>query len=175
MTTKKVYNKLKEFNTIWHAESKFVFKSEKDRKVIGRLNDERQIDPFTYDMIEECERLGFDYDESLLETEPPEDTDELESNNEDTLKEPETKVNVPIPETKVPETKVPEETNMNAPSYDKVSNRINDRFTKFADNVVTAIVELEDKNSSLASENARLQSELENMKRKIDSLKQLFS
>jgi len=51
----------KELNKWWHKESKLVFKSSKDKVVIGTYkNDEYK--PLTNDDISECEKYGFKYE-----------------------------------------------------------------------------------------------------------------
>ena len=64
--TKIVLKALKKFDTIWHPESTVVFKSQAEKKVIGRFeNDEIvELDEAT---LELCEKWGFKYDSELYD------------------------------------------------------------------------------------------------------------
>ena len=61
MTKKKVvFKKLKAHDTIWHADSKIVFRSKKDRTAIGQYDKKtKEITPFSRGMIEICESYDF--------------------------------------------------------------------------------------------------------------------
>jgi hypothetical protein len=66
--------KLKSHNTIWHPDSRLVFRSNKERVVIGKLSEDGEnIDPLTKEMIEQSEKIGFEYDQTLI------NDDEIES------------------------------------------------------------------------------------------------
>jgi hypothetical protein len=79
-----ILKKLNEFKTIWHPESTLVFKSQKERLVIGRYVDGEliQLDDTAIDL---CEEFNFFPDESLLETCSGENTPENISDNETDL------------------------------------------------------------------------------------------
>ena len=51
----------KELNKWWHKESKLVFKSSKDKLVIGTYRN-NEYKPLTTDDISECEKYGFKYE-----------------------------------------------------------------------------------------------------------------
>uniref|UniRef100_A0A6C0CY26 Uncharacterized protein n=1 Tax=viral metagenome TaxID=1070528 RepID=A0A6C0CY26_9ZZZZ len=77
-----MYKTLKALNTIWHPDSTLVFKSSKERLVIGRYIDNEfiSIDDTT---LELCNTWGFKYDETLIETEDnneEEEQDDSEKN-----------------------------------------------------------------------------------------------
>ena len=73
-----VLKKLVSHNTIWHPESTLVFKSQKDKLVIGRyVNDE--IIPLDDNALQLCELWKFKPDESLID----EQEDEQENNQGD--------------------------------------------------------------------------------------------
>ena len=86
---KLVLKKLKSMGTIWHPDSTLVFKSQQDRKVIGRL-----VDTTFINLDDECiilaEQWEFKIDESLLADESSEkdstheDNDDEEDNEEQT-------------------------------------------------------------------------------------------
>ena len=63
--------KLKKYNTIWHPDSTLVFKSQKERFVIGRLVD-KELVPLDDEAIELSEQWKLKIDESLLESESEE-------------------------------------------------------------------------------------------------------
>jgi len=74
---KLVLKKLNSHNTIWHPESTLVFKSQKERLVIGRyVND--QLIPLDDDALDLCDEWKFNPDESLLETGNEEDEESVE-------------------------------------------------------------------------------------------------
>ena len=67
--------KLKEYDTIWHPESTVVFKSKKERLVIGRYdgNSLLELDQQTLDL---CSEWKFKVDESLLSSGHEEEEEE---------------------------------------------------------------------------------------------------
>jgi hypothetical protein len=75
-----VLKKLNSHNTIWHPDSTLVFKSQKDRLVIGRYVDDEVI-PLDDIAINLCEKWKFKPDESLFEGEDEESTDEASTEN----------------------------------------------------------------------------------------------
>ena len=72
--------KLKKYNTIWHPDSTLVFKSQKERFVIGRLVD-KELVSLDDDAIELAEQWKLKIDESLLES--GSDSEEKESEDQD--------------------------------------------------------------------------------------------
>ncbi len=82
--------KLKKYNTIWHPDSTLVFKSQKERFVIGRLVD-KELVPLDDEAIELAEQWKLKIDESLLESESEEKDSEEgsddDSNDEDSQEE----------------------------------------------------------------------------------------
>lgn len=80
-----VLKKLKELDTIWHPESTLVFKSSKDKIVIGRYEDDKFVS-LDDTSLELCDTWKFKYDESLLEkneeVEEIEETEEAEAEEE---------------------------------------------------------------------------------------------
>ena len=73
--------KLKKYNTIWHPDSTLVFKSQKERFVIGRLVD-KELVPLDDEAIELAEQWKLKIDESLLESES-EEKDSEEGSDDD--------------------------------------------------------------------------------------------
>ncbi len=63
-----ILKKLTGYNTVWHPESTVVFKSEKERLVIGRFVDKELI-PLDQECLELCDEWSFKPDESLLDEE----------------------------------------------------------------------------------------------------------
>jgi hypothetical protein len=88
-----VLKKLNSHNTIWHPDSTLVFKSQKDRLVIGRYVDDKII-PLDDVALTLCETWKFKPDESLFDDEdnekvkPEECTDEEPTDEEPTDEEP---------------------------------------------------------------------------------------
>ena len=90
---------LKALNTIWHPESTLVFKSKKERKVIGRYVDGEMI-PLDDESLQLCVKWRFKYDESLVEEEEGDEGDEGDEEEESV---PEEEESVPEEEESVPE------------------------------------------------------------------------
>jgi hypothetical protein len=80
-TRKLVLKKLSAYNTIWHPESTLVFKSQKERLVIGRLENNTLIE-LDDTCLELCEEWKFNPDTSLLE-ESEEQSEEVEQPSEE--------------------------------------------------------------------------------------------
>ena len=91
-----VLKKLPAHNTIWHPESTLVFKSQKERLVIGRYVDDEVI-PLDDIAINLCETWKFKPDESLFEGENEHSGEE--SNDE--LSDPVEKVSTQVEKTPV--------------------------------------------------------------------------
>jgi hypothetical protein len=77
--------KNKEINKIWHPESGLVFKSSKEKLVIGRVEDGEVI-PLDDDALDLCTQWKFKYDTSLVEEvdeDEEEEGDEAEADEEE--------------------------------------------------------------------------------------------
>ena len=87
-----ILKKLTAYNTVWHPESTVVFKSQKDRLVIGRMVDKDLI-PLDQECLELCDEWNFKPDESLLDEEDNENTlnDDVNNNDEEDANEEEAK------------------------------------------------------------------------------------
>jgi hypothetical protein len=59
--------KLAKHNTMWHPDSRLVFKSKKDKLVIGRLDDQNELLSADELTLELCEQWNFKMDPSLVE------------------------------------------------------------------------------------------------------------
>lgn len=70
-----VLKKLKELDTIWHPESKLVFKSSKDKVVIGRYENDELIS-LDDECLELCAIWKFKYDKDLVQEEDDENDGE---------------------------------------------------------------------------------------------------
>ena len=99
-----ILKKLAALNTIWHPESTLVFKSQKDRLVIGRYVDDEVI-PLDDEALTLCEEWKFVPDESLINAEQ-----EAEEGGEEAEEEAEEQAEEPVPEAEsIPEAEpVPE-------------------------------------------------------------------
>lgn len=65
----------KKHDKIYDATTGLVIRSTKDKVVIGRLVDDEYI-PLNAEMVELCDELGYEYDESLLASEPTNESEE---------------------------------------------------------------------------------------------------
>lgn len=92
---KLILKNLKDHNTVWHPESTLVFKSQKDRLVIGRYVD-GQLISLDDTALELCEKFGFVPDDSLLEDDPG-DMGEPEPSEENGTEEDAEEEEVPPP------------------------------------------------------------------------------
>ena len=70
-----ILKSLRKYKTIWHPESTLVYKSKKERIVIGRYVDNELI-PLDEEALELCEEWNMKPDESLLEEEDEEGNEE---------------------------------------------------------------------------------------------------
>jgi cobalamin biosynthesis protein CobT len=73
-----ILKKLKALDTIWHPESTLVFKSSKEKVVIGRYVDDELLSLDNI-AVELCEKWKFKYDKDLLEEDANEDEEEGEN------------------------------------------------------------------------------------------------
>ena len=89
-TTKRkiILKKLSSLNTVWHPESGLVFKSQKERLVIGSYVNDTLVD-LDEDSLALCEEWNFKPDESLLANEDEEEPEEEEPEEEQSNDEPE--------------------------------------------------------------------------------------
>lgn len=172
-----VLKKLNTHNTIWHPESTLVFKSQKDRLVIGRYVDDKII-PLDEEALSLCETWKFKPDESLFDAE--EKVDE-EAENEESEEE-----NVDKDTDQVP-TVVPKDTDRVHKESSHLVNSsrtslIEDLTDKFTKQVFAQFNLLNEENTSLKSqltENetafAELQKKYDDIKKKFDTMKSLFN
>ncbi len=92
---KKVLKKHKLLNKIWHPESKLVFKSAKEKLVIGRLEDNDFIS-LDEEALDACEEWGFKYDPSLVEGSDSDSEDGVDSSADASEKESDDDESEPI-------------------------------------------------------------------------------
>jgi len=181
-----VLKKLNTHNTIWHPESTLVFKSQRDRLVIGRYVNDKII-PLDEEALSLCETWKFKPDESLFDgdEEEPEKVDE-EADNEEADEE-----NVdPVVSTVVPKdtvqvsTVVTKESSVLSKNSENssVTSLLEDITDKFTKQVFAQFNLLEEENTSLKSqltENetafAELQKKYDDIKKKFDTMKSLFN
>ena len=83
MSTKIVLTKIKNSTNILHKESKLVLKSQKEKIVIGRMNDEGEIVSLNNESVVICKQWGFKYDPDFVEQdEDQEETENVEDQEE---------------------------------------------------------------------------------------------
>ena len=184
-----VLKKLSSHNTIWHPESTLVFKSQKDKLVIGRYVDD-EIIPLDDEALSLCETWKFKPDESLFdgEEEEAEKVDE-EAENEESEEENVDKETVQVPIVIPKETvQVPivihkEESKEPTHLIKSSENRsIHDITNKFTKQVFAEFDILIEDNTSLKSQLAEnlsafadLQKKYDDIKKKFDTMKSLFN
>ena len=81
--------KLVQHNTIWHPESRLVFKSKKEQVVVGRLDETTEEIVVEEDLLDACTTWKFKIDPSLLESDS--DEEEVEVKEEASAAIPEEK------------------------------------------------------------------------------------
>ena len=195
-----VLKKLSSHNTIWHPESTLVFKSQKDKLVIGRYVDD-EIIPLDDEALSLCETWKFKPDESLFdgEEEEAEKVDE-EAENEESEEENVDKETVQVP-TVIPKETVqvpiviPKETvqvpivihkeESKEPTHlikSSENRSIHDITNKFTKQVFAEFDILIEDNTSLKSQLAEnlsafadLQKKYDDIKKKFDTMKSLFN
>ena len=169
-----VLKKLNTHNTIWHPESTLVFKSQKDRLVIGRYVDDKII-PLDDEALSLCETWKFKPDESLFEGGEGEEEAENEESEEETVDKD---------MDQVPPIVVHKESPVLVKNSETCSglSLIEDITDKFTKQIFTQFNLLNEENTSLKSqlaENqaafAELQKKYDDIKKKFDTMKSLFN
>lgn len=182
---------LKEHQTIWHPESTLVYKSRKERVVIGRYVDDELI-PLDDEALELCEEWNMKPDESLLESRSSPDEDEKsgadeddngeedggeedggedeEGNNDD--EQSDKKETVHEPEVKDSEPAAPLQ------SSDESLQQIMDEYTSYSKSFLSKLLDVNNEKDSKFSakeqECEQLKSELEDLQAKYDVIKKKF-
>ena len=185
---KLVLKKLSQYNTIWHPESTMVFKSIKERVVIGRLEDEelKPIDNICKDackewnfVIEESPETSNDEGENEEEHKEVEDQDEQEEEEEDDDEEEEEKEEEEEEKEEVKEENV--STVLDTKSSDR-ARRVLSKISSVAQEISVAVNQYEEEISKLKNDlensqakNQQLEQELDSMRAKFTALKSIFS
>ena len=165
-----VLKKLTAHNTIWHPESTLVFKSQKERLVIGRYIDDELI-PLDDEAMSLCETWKFKPDESLLGGGDDEESEKVDEDpDEDENKDEDPKEIEQIVSSKV---------SVSVSSKDVSIRGLTQSFT---DQLYTAFDLLTQEKLSLTSQLeekvetlAELQKKYDDMKKKFDTMKSLFN
>ena len=137
-----VLKKLNSHNTIWHPDSTLVFKSQKDRLVIGRYVDDEVI-PLDDIAINLCEKWKFKPDESLFEGEDEESTDEASTEKST---DPVDNVSTEVEKTNDPVENVSAEVEKTPNPVENVSTRV-EKNSNPVENVSTEVKKTQYKNS----------------------------
>ena len=168
-TTKRkiILKKLSSLNTVWHPESGLVFKSQKERLVIGSYVNDTLVD-LDEDSLALCEEWNFKPDESLLANEEEEEPEEEEPEEE----EPEEEQSNDEPEEEQSKEEPEEEQSDKVLEKEKDSVKLtnNDGETisfikQLSDNLVNELVPIVEK----------LQKELDNKNEQVKSLNEKLS
>ena len=195
--------KLKKYNTIWHPDSTLVFKSQKERFVIGRLVD-KELVPLDDEAIELAEQWKLKIDESLLESESEEKESEEgsddgsndensqeeeesheetnDTNSEDTNSEDTNSEDTNSEDTKLEETPVVKESTDVSPQKVVLTidtsprnNAITNEIMQNARKTVDLITGLETKLETTSKEKAALQKSYDELKEKYDAIMNKFN
>jgi hypothetical protein len=166
---KVILKKLKregEPETLWHPESRLVFKSKKERIVVGRLSEDSQETVVDEMVIDLCGQWKFKIDPTLVESTDEEPEPELEPEPEP---EPDTKDH----DDETPEKNKPTQDSSTSQSKDilELTSQINDKFTGL-------MYELQDRENQIECLTNALQLEKNkriSLEQKFDSIKKLFS
>ena len=93
-----ILKKLKSHDTIWHPQSRLVFKSKKEKVVIGRLDEDGEEIEVVDNIIDLCDQWKFticpsivESEEEVKEEEVEEEEEEVEEVKEEEVKEEEVK------------------------------------------------------------------------------------
>ena len=183
MSTKIVLTKIKNSTNILHKESKLVLKSQKEKIVIGRMNDEGEIVSLNNESVVICKQWGFKYDPDFVE----QDEDQEETENVEDQEETENVVEeekVVIKQTELKPLIIP---NQIKTSY------IRDLTNEFSSQLYgsfdllhqTYLSELSDLQNNILSKNKiieelnlkyeKTENELNILKKKFEGIKSLFS
>lgn len=96
-----ILKKLASHNTIWHPESRLVFKSKKEQVVVGRLDESDEI-VVEEDILDVCNTWKFKIDPTLLESDSDDDVEVKEDYEEQ--QKPDSPTSDPAPEPDLLET-----------------------------------------------------------------------
>jgi hypothetical protein len=176
-----VLKKLNQHNTIWHPESTLVFKSQKDRLVIGRYVDDKII-PLDEEALNLCETWKFKPDESLFDSDEKAENEESEEENVD--KDIDQVPTVVTKDTVLVSTVVHNDSSLLVKKSENNSGTslLEDLTDKFTKQVFAQFNLLNEENTCLKSqltENetafAELQKKYDDIKKKFDTMKSLFN
>ena len=164
---KVILKKLKregEPETLWHPESRLVFKSKKERIVVGRLSEDNQETVVDEMVIDLCGQWKFKIDPTLVESTDEEPEAELEPEPE-----PDTKDH----DDETLEKNKPTQDSSTSQSKDilELTSQINDKFTGL-------MYELQDRENQIECLTNALNLEKNkriSLEQKFDSIKKLFS
>ena len=177
-----VLKKLNQHNTIWHPESTLVFKSQKDRLVIGRYVDDKII-PLDEDALNLCETWKFKPDESLFDSDEKAENEESEE-EENVDKDIDQVPSVVTEDTVLVSTVVHNVSSLLVKKSENNSGTslLEDLTDKFTKQIFTQFNLLNEENTCLKSqlrENetafAELQKKYDDIKKKFDTMKSIFN
>ena len=162
-----ILKKLKALDTIWHPESTLVFKSQKERLVIGRYIDKKLID-LDEEALSICEEWKFKPDLSLIE-----DPEEEEEENEESKEEDQEESNGESKdEESNGESKEEDQEESNGES--KEEDTIKKIAKKFTENLDKLVDKMNEKNQLVIIELENTKVELQELQKKYDKLHNKF-
>jgi len=169
--------KLKKYNTIWHPDSTLVFKSQKERFVIGRLVD-KELVPLDDEAIELAEQWKLKIDESLLESGSESDEKEDEDQNDDSHSE-EKEESEDESSQNNEETTEDTSNSLHSDNHEEATvnneNTLTNEIIQNARKTVDLIIELETKLDTVCKEKETLQLSYDDLKTKYDTIMNKFN
>ena len=170
---KMVLKNLKKYKTIWHPESTLVYKSKKERIVIGRYVDDQLIS-LDEEALELCDEWNMKPDESLIEDDGQES--EERSSNEDGKDDDSEEEEAPTPpEVKEQEPPTPTPTPTPAETSSDDIQRVVAQYNTHSESFIAELTNWSsERESSRVAELAAKQSEYDDLKSKYDAIKKKF-
>ena len=154
-----ILKNLKEHNTIWHPQSTLVYKSKKERVVIGRFVDGELI-PLDDIAVELCDEWRMKPDESLLENDDEASTHDSKDDGEDDSSTLSNSINDHITAVQ---------------NFCTVIQNRETNLQILLSKSMGRTSELEEKLAAAARERQEIEDELDVLKKKFKAMKSLFS
>lgn len=173
-----VLKNLKKYKTIWHPESTLVYKSRKERLVIGRYVD-GQLIPLDEDALELCDEWNMKPDESLIEDDDGQESEDRSSHDDGKDDDSEEEDAPTPPEEKEQEPPAPTPTPTPTPTPAETSSddiqRVVAQYNAHSESFIAELTKWSsERESSRVAELAAKQSEYDDLKSKYDAIKKKF-
>lgn len=176
---KVILKTLKELDTIWHPDSKLVFKSKEDKKVTGRYDNNEFIE-LDDEAIELCKLWKFKYDEDVYNKKSSSDAEEAVKQTEEETDEESSKEDIKEEVASIPGEKLDEKSTENL--NEKASDSYEDVIKSFSGTFSSMFLKLSECNKDLeiqlenkSKEYSKLSDEYKTLSKKFSTIKDLFS